>query len=181
MAHDGQELGLGPARGAGLGLGPHQVLGQLRHGLGAALVDGHPGLEHVQPGPDPDVAAARDDDEALQQGPQPRRIHRLEQDVGRGVGLDHHGGGVHQRRDRAPGVEGASELGRQLQGEGVALDQADGPAVGVGHGDDQGRGLGLEPGQGLGPRRVRRHGRRGVHEVSDPGHSRAPPPLRERG
>ncbi|MNE13854.1 hypothetical protein D3C80_1067050 [compost metagenome] len=179
VAHDGQELGLGPAGGAGLGLGADQVLGQFAHGLGAALVNGHPRLHDVQTGPDPDIAPARDDDEALQQGAQPRRIHRLEQDVGRGVGLDHHGGGVHQRRDRAPGVEGASELGRQLQGEGVALDQADGPAVGVGHGDDQGVRLGLKAVEGLGAQGLGRHGRRRLDEVSDPGHLVASPAFCE--
>ncbi|MNE20237.1 hypothetical protein D3C80_1133460 [compost metagenome] len=58
VAHHRQKLGLGPAGSAGLGFGAHQVLRQFAHGLGAALVDGHARLQDVQPGPDPDIAAA---------------------------------------------------------------------------------------------------------------------------
>ncbi|MNT59471.1 hypothetical protein D3C72_1969860 [compost metagenome] len=133
----------------------------------------------MQTGPDPDIAPARDDDEALQQGAQPRRVHGLEQDVGRGVGLDHQRVRVHQGRDRTAGIEGAAELGGHLQGEGVALDQADGPPVRVRHGDDQGVGLGLKAVEGLRAKGLRRHGRRRLDEVSDPGHVVALPAFCE--
>ena len=170
MAHHRQKLGLGPAGGDGLGLGQRQVAGQGAHLLGPLAVQGRTRLNHLQRRADADVAAVRHHDEARQQGAQFRRVVGVEEGLGAGRRLRHRRIAVHQAFGGLSGIQGASELGRHPQGEGVAFDDAEGAAIVIDDSQGQGVRLGLEPFEHIGARRGRGHRRDQVDEITDQRH-----------
>ncbi len=125
----------------------HEGLGALHIGLGGGECGHAPavrlvgGLQQPQHGAHAQIAAALGDDEAAQQvrGPVGQAVGGERRQLG--VGVDDQRLAVHQRRDRAVGVERAAVLGRHAQEEGVAFDDADRSVLVVQHRNNQGVGL----------------------------------------